>query len=90
MRLIASLLLIGLVMSAGAAGYSTVRGTWWSLGLAVLSTAGFWLAVWQVHSWCNTGGNQDLAQDSEDPDVIFLNYRSDPQEARPRPDRRAG
>jgi hypothetical protein len=73
MNFVKGFLLTGLVISAGAAGYTTLQGTWWSLALAVLSAAGFWLAIWQIQSWCGTSRKKDIAKESEDLDSIFLN-----------------
>jgi hypothetical protein len=72
MRLVKGMLLIGLVISAGAAGYTTVHFEWWSLGLAVLSTAVFWLAFGQIQGRRGASSGQAITEDCESADVVVL------------------
>jgi hypothetical protein len=74
MRFIKSALLLGLVMSAAAAGYTTVRHPWWALGLAILSTAGFWLAAWQVQRRFGTSSSHDVGEYPDAPDAVLFDH----------------
>jgi len=72
MRLVETMILIGLVLSAAAAGYTTVQFTWWSLGLATLSTAIFWLAFCQVRSRRRPNRQPIAADDWDTADRVYF------------------